>query len=105
MVRLVVAARIAPFLTTSAPTGTSLRFAASRARSRAFRTYCSSAAKPCVAAPSACAARSLSAGKRRLFRFPERQLALRITIHDDMIALAELALQHGKRQWVLEQTL
>src|SRR5688572_23620833 len=105
MVRLVAAASIAPSRTTTAPIGTSFRFAASPARSSAFRMYCSSAASDGVPTPSAWAPGTLSAGKRRLARFPESQLALGIALHDDVISLGKSPLQDGKCQRILQQTL
>src|SRR5687768_7784855 len=105
MVRLVAAASIAPSRTTTAPIGTSLRFAASRARSIALRMYCSSAASDGVATPSAWAPGPLSACKRRLARLPERQLALGIALHDDVISLGESALQNGKGERILQEAL
>src|ERR1700674_5537819 len=105
MVRLVAAARMAPLRTTTAPIGTSFRFTASRARSSAFRMYCSSIARGGAATPSCSLAVLLSAGKCWLFRFLERQLALGVALNDDVISFAEAAFEHGKRERILQETL
>src|ERR1700694_2877099 len=94
-----------PSRTMTAPIGTSFRFTASRARSRAFRMYCSSIARGDAATPSCSLAVLLSAGKRWLFRFLERQLALRVALDDDVISLAEPALENRKCERVLQQSL
>src|SRR5213593_4114627 len=95
---------IAPSRTITAPIGTSFLFIASRARSNALRMYCSSAAGA-PAAPNAATFGSLSTGKCGLSRPSESELALGIAIDDDVIAFAELALEHCQRQWILQQTL
>src|SRR4051812_24856375 len=105
-VRLVAAPMIAPPRTTTAPTGTSLRLTASRARSSALRMYCSSSARALAPVPSSDKRMRLSGCKGWLLAcLPESQLALWITIDDDVIPLGETALQNGERQRILEQPL
>src|ERR1700674_142345 len=94
-----------PSRTMTAPIGTSFRFTASRARSSAFRMYCSSIATGDAATPSCSLAVLLSAGKRWLFCFLERQLALRVALDDDMISLAEPALEYCERERILQEPL
>ena len=65
--------------------------------------YCSSAA--CESSPSVDLVRTLSARKRRLFRFAECQFSLRIAIDHDVIPFGELALENRKRERVLQQAL
>src|SRR3954468_23695634 len=94
-----------PSRTMTAPTGTSLRLTASRARSRAFLMYCSSSDSALAPVPSCVVSVPLSAGKRWLGRLPASQLALRVPIDDDVITFAETPLQHGHRQRILQQPL
>src|ERR1700682_5673150 len=88
-----------------APIGTSFLLTASRARSSAFRMYCSSIASGDMAAPSCSLAVLLSAGKRWLFRFLERQLALGVALQNDVISLVEFALEYCEREGILQQPL
>src|SRR3954469_20362298 len=94
---------MAPARTITAPIGTSLRFTASRARSRQLRMYCSSIVG--AESPSAGTIRSLTVDKRRLGRLPEGEVSLGVTIHDDMVPLVELSLEYRERQRILEQSL
>src|SRR5690349_2832733 len=94
---------IAPSRTITAPTGTSLRLPASRATSSALRMYCSSPATDDE--PNTLTPRALSACNRGLGGFAERQLATRIAIDDDVIALGETAFEHRQGERVLQQAL
>src|SRR5882757_6339509 len=96
---------IVPSRTTTAPMGTSLRFTPSRARSSALRMYCSSTAGDPSLTPSADSSMRLSPCKRRLFRRPEGELALRVLIDHDVVAFVEFSLEDGEREGVLQQSL
>src|ERR1700687_5079593 len=89
----------------TAPIGTSFRLTASRARSSAFRMYCSSIASGDVATPNGSLAVLLSGGKRWLFRFLERELAFGVALDNDVISLAEFALEYCEGEGILQKPL